>query len=125
MKSQPEEGKGRVQATHTNPPPDPGHADTLRPSQERVDAQKEDREIPDPAADDGVGSQEEMLQNPRPKIEVEGAAPAESPSEDEEEHDFDDSADEFEPKPPKVLMNDPKDTPLELRSQIQIYATTE
>lgn len=29
------------------------------------------------------------------------------------------------PKPPKVLMEDPNTTPLELRSQIQLYATNE
>ena len=31
----------------------------------------------------------------------------------------------WEPKPPKVLMKDPKSVPLELCSQIQLYATTE
>lgn len=31
----------------------------------------------------------------------------------------------WEPKPPKVLMEDPDTTPLELLSQIQIYATNE
>lgn len=36
-----------------------------------------------------------------------------------------DSAEEHEPKPPKVLMENPDDVPLELQSQIQIYATNE
>jgi hypothetical protein len=31
----------------------------------------------------------------------------------------------WEPKPPKVLMEDPSAVPLELCSQIQQYATTE
>lgn len=31
----------------------------------------------------------------------------------------------WEPKPPKVLMEDPSAVPLELRSQIQQYATNE
>lgn len=31
----------------------------------------------------------------------------------------------WEPKPPKVLMDDPNAIPLELRSQIQLYATNE
>lgn len=35
------------------------------------------------------------------------------------------SLDFWEPKPPKVLMKDPKEKPLELRSQIQFYATNE
>lgn len=30
-----------------------------------------------------------------------------------------------EPKPPKVFMENPDDVPLELQSQIQIYATNE
>lgn len=33
--------------------------------------------------------------------------------------------DSWEPKPPKVMMEDPNATPLELRSQIQHYATNE
>lgn len=35
------------------------------------------------------------------------------------------STEEHEPKPPKVLMENPGDVPLELQSQIQIYATNE
>lgn len=38
-----------------------------------------------------------------------------------DDHDID----LWEPKPPKVLMEDPASVPLELRSQIQQYATTE
>ena len=34
-------------------------------------------------------------------------------------------AEKWEPKPPKVLMDDPEAVPLELRSQIQLYATNE
>jgi hypothetical protein len=36
-----------------------------------------------------------------------------------------DDIDPLEPRPPKVLMKNPGHTPLELRSQIQHYATTE
>ena len=36
-----------------------------------------------------------------------------------------DSSEGHELKPPKVLMENPGDVPLELRSQIQIYATNE
>lgn len=35
------------------------------------------------------------------------------------------AAGSWEPKPPKVLMDDPHARPLELRSQIQLYATNE
>lgn len=35
------------------------------------------------------------------------------------------SIETHEPKPPKVLMENPDDVPLELQSQIQIYATNE
>lgn len=40
---------------------------------------------------------------------------------DDEEYEID----RWEPKPPKVLMENSNDVPLELRSQIQMYATTE
>jgi len=33
--------------------------------------------------------------------------------------------DHWEPKPPKILMENPNATPLELRSQIQMYTSTE
>jgi hypothetical protein len=36
-----------------------------------------------------------------------------------------DDIDFWQPSPPKVLMKNPRDVPLELRSQIQHYATTE
>ena len=44
-------------------------------------------------------------------------------AQDESSPDYD--PDFWEPKPPKVLMNDPNARPLELRSQIQLYATNE
>lgn len=39
--------------------------------------------------------------------------------------DYDDALSFWEPKPPKVLMEDPNEQPLELRSQIQLYAMNE
>lgn len=39
--------------------------------------------------------------------------------------DDDDRDNIWRPKPPKVLMENPKETPLELRAQIQHYATNE
>jgi hypothetical protein len=41
------------------------------------------------------------------------------------EDDDDCDIDLWEPKPPKVLMDNPNAVPLELRTQIQHYATTE
>lgn len=41
------------------------------------------------------------------------------------ENDSDYDIDFWEPKPPKVLMEDPEAVPLELHAQIQMYATTE
>jgi hypothetical protein len=46
-----------------------------------------------------------------------------SPSRVSDGHTYD--IDFWEPKPPKVLMDDPAAVPLELRLQIQLYATTE
>ena len=43
----------------------------------------------------------------------------------DDDPNYDDALSFWEPKPPKVLMDDPHATPLELRSQIQIYATNE
>jgi hypothetical protein len=40
---------------------------------------------------------------------------------DPEDYDVD----HWEPRPPKVQMNDPNAVPLELHAQIQLYATTE
>ena len=39
--------------------------------------------------------------------------------------DYDEKLSFWEPKPPKVLMEDPNEPPLELRAQIQLYATNE
>ncbi|KAH7914422.1 Alpha/Beta hydrolase protein [Hygrophoropsis aurantiaca] len=54
----------------------------------------------------------------------EAIANGRGPESDNTIPDFDD-LEFWQPKPPKVLMNDPTDVPLELRSQIQLYATTE
>ena len=35
-----------------------------------------------------------------------------------------DDIDFWQPKPPKVLMNNPRDVPLEMHSQIHMYAAT-
>jgi hypothetical protein len=36
-----------------------------------------------------------------------------------------DDIDFWQPKPPKILMNNPRDVPLEMHSQIHTYAATE
>ncbi|KAJ7180300.1 alpha beta-hydrolase [Mycena crocata] len=91
---------GRVVVTKNDPPPEPGHADQLLPTKARV---KEESGAEN-QNDDATGS----------------------PSGSEEIADSDDyDVDRWEPRPPKVQMNDPNAVPLELRSQIQLYATTE
>lgn len=190
---------GRVTKTKSNPPPEPGHADTLKPTQKRVESQvseqiqqapegneaapardlqdekvmsqgemiKENKDDPD-ADDTGatrlagtshvVGEKEpkDSLQEdtgdekhessnqeaPRESTsETEKSSPNspgssnESPSDGTTKHADSDSVlkfdkdsrhfDYWEPKPPKVLMENGRDRPLELRSQIQLYATTE
>lgn len=107
-------------ASQSSPPPDPGHADTLRPSDERLNAESSSH-----GPEGLMASQEEMLSHNGSKNERTNAKPAESPAEDGQHHGDDGVFEAYEPKPPKVLMNNRDDTPLELRSQIQIYATTE
>ncbi len=43
----------------------------------------------------------------------------------EDDPNYEDALSFWEPKPPKVFMKDPEEQPLELRSQIQIYALNE
>ena len=43
----------------------------------------------------------------------------------DDDPEYDDALSFWEPKPPKVLMEDPNEQPLELRSQIQLYAMNE
>lgn len=136
-----------VTATETYPPPIPGHADELEPSSERdrVAEALPQEPLPDgkvptqasimvltgtvesPDWADTVNTEIDRVRGarvesptttepppPRPKSEILDSRP-----------DRPDSIEEHEPKPPKVLMEDPDDVPLELQSQIQIYATNE
>ena len=124
-----------VTATETNPPPIPGHADEMKPSPKR------DRVV------------EAVAQEPLPQEEVPSQASMMMLADIIESSDWVDDVnteigrasgiqveprtatdsssgrtrftEEHEPKPPKVLMEDPDDVPLELQSQIQIYATNE
>ncbi|KAF7301841.1 AB hydrolase superfamily protein C4A8.06c [Mycena indigotica] len=88
-------GEGRVTSTKSNPPPEPGHADQLRPTVARVQEEAEDRSEP--------------------------STPPDTTKADADEYDID----YWEPRPPKVQMADSKAVPLELHSQIQLYATNE
>jgi hypothetical protein len=77
-----------------------------------------------------VKTQEEMMSHDDDeKDNAPGRAEASRWSDQQAIRDSDPQYDEilscWEPKPPKVLMNDPNDSPLELRSQIQLYATNE
>ncbi|KAJ6598872.1 Alpha/Beta hydrolase protein [Mycena vulgaris] len=99
-------GKGRVVPAESDDlPPEPGHADQLRPTKARVE--------------------EENAENDSNQIRRE-ASTSELHSSGAEIADSDDyDIDHWEPRPPKVQMNDPNAVPLELKSQIQLYATTE
>lgn len=99
--------EGRVAESVNKSPPKPGHADTLDPTPARVKHDQAEAQVDDPPQ-----TQEKMI-----KMPVE----SETHSVDIQEEDYD----TWEPKPPKVLMDDPKAIPLELRSQIQLYATNE
>ncbi|KAJ6539532.1 Alpha/Beta hydrolase protein [Mycena capillaripes] len=94
---------GRVGPTKNDPPPDPGHADQLRPTKARVEEETENTAI-------------EHSDTPASSVRAGSVELADS-------DDFD--IDYWEPRPPKVQMNDPNAVPLELHAQIQLYATTE
>ncbi|KIY74201.1 alpha/beta-hydrolase [Cylindrobasidium torrendii FP15055 ss-10] len=94
---------GRARESITGPPPKPGHADTLEPTQDRLDAEGD-------SGDASSQPQKDMLEdNSIPSTDTDDAV-----------LDID-----FEPKPPKVLMKDSTAVPLELCAQIQLYAMNE
>ncbi|CAL1701139.1 unnamed protein product [Somion occarium] len=125
----PQEGRARVIPTQTNPPPKPGHADVLRPSDERLGEQVEQRMQASQGealiAHAGELTEKDVKTQAEMHNETNGGTirperPPQKQSTSESE-----CLAFWEPKPPKVLMNDPNDRPLELRSQIQLYATNE
>ncbi|KAG5648902.1 hypothetical protein DXG03_000251 [Asterophora parasitica] len=126
------DGSGRVVLTKTNPPPKPGHSDTLKPSKKRLEAEATEQSS-NTVPDQNVKAQSEMLKGDSPEASSSqgGSSPRQTSSENHSnskpiQDDSDDyNIDLWEPKPPKVLMNDSNEVPLELRSQIQLYATTE
>ena len=84
------------------------HSADLRDPPEDItsqkDMQKDDEDDP-PATEEGTSTDDEQV------------------GQDDSKYDI--AMDFWEPKPPKVLMEDPNATPLELLAQIQLYATTE
>ncbi|KAJ7129477.1 Alpha/Beta hydrolase protein [Mycena epipterygia] len=102
-------GDGRVVPTKNDPPPQPGHADQLRPTKARVEEER---------AEDAVENDHSPIHR--------ATSTSETPSSNAGFADDDDyDVDHWEPRPPKVQMTDPNAVCLELRSQIQLYATTE
>ena len=93
----PESG-GRVVPTMPNMPPPPGNPDTLKPSLERLQG-KRDEGVDDCSSNPGIEPDSDEAELKRVR--------------------------NWEPKPPKVLMENSNAVPLELRSQIQMYAPTE
>lgn len=118
--------------TVTNPPPKPGHADTLLPSASRLLDTEVKNLSKDKDSGDRVQSQAEMLtdsKTSKTKVDPEAIRPlndqiASGSSNSHTVPDLHD-IDFWQPKPPKVLMNNPREIPLELRAQIHMYATTE
>ncbi|KAI0082430.1 alpha/beta-hydrolase [Panus rudis PR-1116 ss-1] len=124
---------GRAQRTRTNLPPDPGYADTLRPSMGRLSEQiekrlersnQEGRSVhTGELSETNVGSQADMLR--RAPTTNDRTSPPHTSNSAEGDPNYDLAVNYWEPKPPKVLMNNHQETPLELRAQIQLYATNE
>ena len=133
-----------VTTTETNPPPIPGHADVLKPSLTRDRVTEALNQ--EPLSPDEVPTQASMMVLPGTiespdwaddvdtEIDRAGGVQVESPKPMEYLPPIPrfgtldsrlDSIEQHESKPPKVLMEDPDSVPLELQSQIQIYATNE
>ena len=124
-----------VATTETNPPPVPGHADETKPSPKRDHiAEALPQEL---LPQDKVPTQASMVKltnviesadwvdTMNTEADRANRVQVEHPPGIETSDARSLSIREHEPKPPKVLMENPDDVPLELRSQIQIYATNE
>lgn len=124
-----------VTATETNPPPIPGHADKTKPSSKRdrvTEAVPQEthpqEEVPSQAsmmmlAD--IVESSDWMDDVNTEIGRAGGIQAEPQTVTEASSTQTPFIEAHEPKPPKVLMENPDDVPLELQSQIQIYATNE
>ena len=124
-----------VTTTETNPPPIPGHADETKPSSKRDHIAEA---LPqEPLPQEKVPSQASMMMladivessdwvdTVNTEIDRASRIQAKPLLATETSTERPHSIDEHDPKPPKVLMENPDDVPLELESQIQIYATNE
>lgn len=90
--------------------PNPGQVDTLQPRLERISENNGDM-------DDKRTNHKSFSDDLKKPFAVQEGNDFRLPDPDD--------LDLWEPHPPKVLMNDPRDPPLELHSQIQLYATNE
>ena len=132
----PQTEHGRVTESESPPPPKPGHTDTLTPNKERLkQALSEDDRDGMSQGDMGRGyaGTSRCVAPSEPVSVTPGEVPratdfaktnkAESQPLDDKK--VEEMKEAWDPKPPKVLMDDASATPLELRSQIQLYATNE
>ncbi|PPR04039.1 hypothetical protein CVT24_010614 [Panaeolus cyanescens] len=129
---------GRVCTASSNAPPKPGDTDTLKPEPDRLARREGDLEKRTEDPGTAIKSQSEMLSdapnedeivvdkrsNPIPRGDTRLSNDS-SQSSSSRQSDLDEDLERWEPKPPKVLMKSPEAIPLELRSQIQMYAPTE
>ena len=137
---------GRIKQTKSYPPPQPGHADTLQPDENRINESQLEQT---PQSGSELKQKEMMPKGRNSKGKETHSSHDASPdspdkSNTSSRHWRDNLQEEVNqvgkgkdsqldgrsssswlPKPPKVLMEDPNATPLELRSQIQLYATNE
>jgi hypothetical protein len=114
----------------------------LKPTDERVEVEEEKRDVPE--GNHKVETQEEMLEKYRDSpssrevgpdsmfsdlvgIANDGPEPGKDGHilEASGERTMEDVKDDWEPKPAKIRMENDTQTPLEIRSQIQLYATSE
>ncbi|KAG6903465.1 hypothetical protein C0995_005488 [Termitomyces sp. Mi166 len=121
-------GDGRVISTRSDIPPKPGHSDTLKPTQSRLHDvdNRNDTMIPGECVQTQKQMMSEGTKEDASSVEGSGDDSRDSSKSTEvKECALDYDIDFWEPKPPKVLMEDSTATPLELRAQIQLYAANE
>ncbi|TBU23510.1 alpha/beta-hydrolase [Dichomitus squalens] len=147
----PEGGYTRVVPTKTKPPPQPGHASKLKPDTSEAKSQVNERLLQSTERGGSVPHASELEDNPSEvlaqkdmqaengdEVSKNGSASladgslsnGDQPKHVEDGTDAGSASSDialefYEPKPPKVLMEDPNAIPWELRAQIQLYATTE
>ena len=116
----------------------------MKPTAERAEVDEEQTDVP--KGNYKVETQEEMLEKYKDSPSTREVGPdstvtyshlVEATEDDPEsgkddhlpetlgERTMEDVKDDWEPKPAKILMENDTQTPLEIRSQIQLYATSE